>query len=181
MSAAIEKLVSWAKAHGGALVEHPSSAWVRKPFDSARGHWTIRSPDWAGVSVAPFSDDYGVRWGKREVHYRAGRELGPIIHELGHVFACRFPPNHRMCIEPRFFGWEWVLSQELGLEKEWLASVQDYGLTYELYPYAGGGTDFYNAEDAGEAWIVFDNAVKLGKRYGNLNEYGEPVSVRRAR
>ena len=86
------------------------------------------------VCESPVTDFAFIEWRERalwlhkeEVPVRAAsrREATALIHELGHLCACKHHPTDSK--EYFFLGWEWQAAKRLGLESEWKESLLDYG------------------------------------------------------
>ena len=77
---------------------------------------------------APFTHaDLGVLWMEKTILYTERVPACPyeVIHEMGHVFACDFPPDDAE--EFNFFGWEYTTMQHLGLSHEgWVKANRHY-------------------------------------------------------
>jgi hypothetical protein len=93
---------------------------------------------------APFSSAIGLFWKTKTVVYvpEALLDEGPlesprasgtskaisvIIHEMGHVFACRKPPWDSN--EYQFLGWEYAVAKLIGMSREdWYHSIWNYAI-----------------------------------------------------
>ncbi len=79
-----------------------------------------------GVSEAPFSNSLAIDHARRILYLAPHFEVGEVIHEMGHVFACRVSPF--LSDEIEFVGWEFTLARKAGLVDEWLESMWNYGI-----------------------------------------------------
>lgn len=131
-TAGYKKLAVLARQLGGRIVYDPK--WAER--DREESFWPdIAYPEMGkrGYSDAPFCTGLGVYWAKKIiVHQDEGFTLSGLIHEMGHVFACRFQPSSKHVDETKFLGWEIVLSRRLGVHSLWLDEMGTYGVhTYE--------------------------------------------------
>ncbi len=82
------------------------------------------------VSEAPFVNEYAINYDKRVLYIVRGQARpNPVIHELGHLFACPHGPDGSHEID--WLGWEVCLARHLGV-------YEGYGLSNE----AGNGGDW---------------------------------------
>jgi hypothetical protein len=134
-----------------------------------------------GYSEAPFDNGIGVYYAKKLiVHGNAGFTLSGLIHEMGHVFACRFQPNSRHCDETDFLGWEIALARRLSVTHIWMNEMGNYGVHV-----ADDGT----LDDEGDFSEIrgltdkqrrkcFASAIVKAQRLGILGRRGEIRSIR---
>lgn len=125
------------------------------------------------LSEAPFTSGHGIWWSRKiiyAVHGLAG--VGPIIHEMGHVFAAVHPPNHECeaCVEWNWFGWEGAVARKIGAFRTWSRQNTDYVI-----------------EENGDSWgkllparrrTIVLNCLKIAQKLGTLDENGNPRNVR---
>lgn len=119
----------------------------------------------------PFSADLGIEWETRVLHVcdRKGLMVGACVHEIGHIVAVREAPDD-VDEETCFVAWEWLTARRLGITREWIVSMDEYGI--------GGRTSVVFGELARAeqlAWLR--ERVRDGERYGNIVN-GRPVRVR---
>jgi len=133
-----------------------------------------------GSSGAPFSRDLAIYWKKKIiVHTPQITNLAGLIHEMGHVFACKYPPGSDRCNEVDFLGWEYSLATTLGCKSDWIRDMKDYlvdGDTEGLYP----SDCFGNLTNKQRASLL---AVKvaLAQAAGSLTKDGRVRSIRGSR
>ena len=135
------------------------------------------------LSLAPFSDALGINWDKK-VLYVLGRCLqraqtvGNMIHELGHIIACKEPP--RKSNEWNFFAWEICTARLLRVKEQWDDSSETYWVevpkTDPVMPKLPMGD--YGQFSLKERRVIFKEALKAGKKYGNVTADGKPISIR---
>jgi len=83
------------------------------------------------IAGAPFSaGDLGIIWEEKVILYSTFiYPISPsdIIHEMGHVFASKEPPDSSE--EYDFFGWEREVARRVGISlKAWVYSNRHYGI-----------------------------------------------------
>lgn len=123
--------------------------------------------------VASPSDEndmlHGLNWREKIVYAVRGREkVASIIHEMGHVFADRYPPDSSRCREWRWFGWEMVIARRIGAWGTWSRHNARYGV---------GDAEWGELPTKRRQAVIADR-VRYAKRVGILSETGEPRSVR---
>lgn len=172
-----EKLMVWVEQAGGSVVIHNKPAQQRH-----RGNrWVYENRTWALVSVSPFDESCGIRWGKKELHCCFGTSIGSLIHEAGHIFASRLPPNHPKCEETRFFAWEWALAKKLDIEQEWFDSMPEYGLGSHLTGpdiWAKPMTSSFGDLLPDELPIVWKYSLAFSRKFGLIGAGDEPLVIR---
>lgn len=115
------------------------------------------------------SDAHGQEWGKKIIYAVEGREdVGHIIHEMGHVFADRHPPDSSKCREWRWFGWESVIARQIGAWETW-SRHQDHRFV---------GDVFLKDLTTRRRQAVIAERIRYAKKIGLLSEAGEPRSIR---
>lgn len=113
----------------------------------------------------PFPDHrMGVDYNNRKIYIKKSLpnerpwsklEVLRAIHEMAHVFAVRTAPS-RTKDEFLMFGWESLVARKLNIHAEFLK--------------------FHRVFVHVKARVTL--ALEVGKRYGNINPKGQPVSVR---
>ncbi len=81
---------------------------------------------------APFNRDVGLDYSDKII-YAKHSNVAPtaVIHEMGHVFASDQEPF--VCDEVAFLGWEYALSQEVGLVKEFKEEIsKSYNFGWDM-------------------------------------------------
>lgn len=112
---------------------------------------------------------HGLNWREKNVYAVRGHErIASIIHEMGHVFADRYPPDSSRCREWRWFGWEMVIARRIGAWGTWSRHNARYGV---------GDVEWGELSTRRRQAIIADR-IKHAKRIGILSEAGEPRSVR---
>lgn len=93
------------------------------------GATIIIDPEAEGPQSAPFSYALSLDYSKKTMYFNGGCDVdsvGHIIHEAGHLLACRRTPAKSD--EYAFLGWEMALAMELDLLGDWLHGQMDYGI-----------------------------------------------------
>jgi hypothetical protein len=123
-----------------------------------------------GFSEPENSDTHGLEWAKKVVYAVRGREkIGHIIHEMGHVFADRYPPDSSRCREWRWFGWEMAVARQIGAWQAWSRHNADYGV---------GKDDAWGELSTRRRQAVIAERIAHAKKIGILSAAGEPRSIR---
>ena len=121
---------------------------------------------------SPTNEDdmqHGLNWRERIVYAVRGREkVASIIHEMGHVFADRYPPDSSRCREWRWFGWEIAVARRISAWETWSRHNARRSV---------GGAE-WGELPMKRRQAVIANRVRYAKRIGVLSETGEPRSVR---
>jgi len=121
---------------------------------------------------APFAwNDLGVNYPKKTIYlaFKAialENVVGGIIHEAGHIFATKTPPDE-LVDESFFMGWEFVLARKVDLLDEWFRSMRDYMIS---------GRDF-GYENIDEQTDIIEEYVGRSRERG-LIRGEEPIAVR---
>ena len=124
-----------------------------------------------GFSSPENSDTHGLEWRKKIIYAVRGREsVGQIIHEMGHVFADRYPPDSSRCSEWRWFGWEMAVARRIGAWQTWSRCNANYGVGRDGVEWEGLSTKRRQA--------VLAERIGHAKKLGVLSEAGEPRSLR---
>lgn len=132
-----------------------------------------------GWSFAPFvNENVGVHWQSKTVAIpRTYESMGTIIHEMGHVFACKVPPNH--CHDEwSWMGWEIALAKKIGI-KEWLKNNEYYvEFTYQGV-YFATLREFIVTPDGGTAFkALCEDRITAAKKQKLITEEEEVLSIR---
>lgn len=129
---------------------------------------------------APFSKHVGLDYAAKRVFYDPDaipvlKSPSLLIHEMGHVFACRRPPHS--VDEFGFLGWEYTLARRTGMTRAWLEGSAHYGIP----AWKIRGTDSYAVElqDLGGRDLsrFLASRVRAATRLGIIRE-GRPVARR---
>lgn len=179
-----QKLVRLARRLGG-QVECCQESELRYygRFDSS---WVSKKYGMRGWSTAPFCDGIGVYWSRKLiVHRETGFTCAGLIHEMGHVFACKQSPNHRDCDETDFLGWEISLAQRMGVKDSWMREMGSYGVhTWEDGSLAVDDEigDFSEIKQLTnkQRQQLFLSAVAHSQKLGSLGSKGQIHSLRKA-
>jgi len=153
----VEKLKALAQSLGGSLVR------VENDF------FDFPQKLHSDFSICPFDDGLGVDWKNKRVLFEDRAMVPSIIHELGHVFACRNHPN-LVDSELDFFGWEYVVYKKLGY------SWSEFKRFNKFYGVDGNGTEFGYLSRKKARKLVAD--CLLAARRSGLVVRGQPVSIR---
>lgn len=168
----IKKLGQLAHQWGGELVE-----LSRDDFDTRfGGKDSYQTP--RGLSMAPFSsNDLGTCFSKKQVIFAFPAEWHEVVHEMGHIFACKKAPGTSK--EWTFFGWEYALAIYLGGEKaglEWIEANDHYGLgrsvgrKYDSWDFGGCSTQ--------QRQEILEERVAWAKKNGLVAKDGTPLAIR---
>ncbi len=85
----------------------------------------------AGVREAPFTSHLGILPKDMTIVGRPSTHWAGIIHEAGHLL-CGATVLDRKEQEISWFGWEWAVTQHLGLPTdEFLHENRDYGISWD--------------------------------------------------
>jgi hypothetical protein len=169
---AYKKLVALAKRLGGRIV--PTDG----PWEGDR--WETFSSDLGrrGWSTAPFCANIGVYWAKKVIaHKKVGFSTAGLVHEMGHVFASKTPPNNKHTDEVDFLGWEVTLAARLGIRAAWVREMSSYGIHYDN---EDGPDQFAQLGDLTrkERANVLARAVTKAQQLGSLGPNLEIRSIR---
>lgn len=124
-----------------------------------------------GFSSPENSATHGQEWGKKIVYAVRGCEsVGQIIHEMGHVFADRYPPDSSKCREWYWFGWEMAVARRIGAWQTWSRHNETYGISRK-------GADWGDLSVRGRQAVMADR-IRYATKIGILSEVGEPRSIR---
>lgn len=129
-------------------------------------------------SFAPFSSNMlGVIWDEKLVCYSGRVSWIEVVHEMGHVFASKLPPNTKGIDEGDFFGWEYRIVETIGASVgEWMVSNRDYGVG----DFDGGRYDEFGGLSTRRQWDFINMCIEKGIKAGNLDAEERPLSVRLA-
>lgn len=129
---------------------------------------------------APFAKHVGLNYTTKQVFYDpdaipAVHSPSLLIHEMGHVFACRRAPHS--ADEFGFLGWEYVLARRTGMVRAWLKGSARYGIP----GWKISGTDSYAVElqdlKGRDLSRFLASRVRAAARLGLIRE-GRPVARR---
>lgn len=167
MTPEIQRLAQHCRQWGGVLVE-----WSNEQFDAIKGD-RFR-PLRRGWSFAPFeSADVAIHWRSKTIAIPFGFRRWPsIVHEMGHVFASKRPPQSSS--EYVWIGWEIALARTIDL-REWLCNDYVIDFTY--------GRDHYyvlsalaKVPEALEEFIA--KRTKIARARGLIGSAGQPLAIR---
>ena len=112
---AYKKLAALAKRLGGQII--PTDG----PWEGEKWETFPKNMGRRGWSTAPFCANIGVYWAKKVIaHKKVGFSTAGLVHEMGHVFASKTPPNAKDTDEVDFLGWEVTLAASLGIRAAWV-------------------------------------------------------------
>lgn len=168
-SSSYKQLVSLTKRLGGKVVVVPKEEWEG---DGLSNYPISLGP--RGWSTAPFCSGLGVYWNKKVIaHTTGGWSCAGLIHEMGHVFACKKPPHSKYCEETDFLAWELELSKRLGIYPAWLREMSAYGIN---------DTDGHFHElgdlEPSERKVIFAQHRLDAIRLGSIGPRGQLRSIR---
>lgn len=126
-----------------------------------------------GLCEAPFTDAHGLWWRRKIIYAVQGREeVGPLIHEMGHVFASPHHPYHdcSTCHEWNWFGWEIILARQIGAYRSWSRQNVNYQTTE-------GGTT-WGSLSTDQRRAVITERLTCAQRSGLIDENRALRSVR---
>ena len=123
-----------------------------------------------GFSEPENSETHGLEWGKKIIYAVRGREsVGHLIHEMGHVFADRFPPDSSKCREWNLFGWEMAVARRIGAWATWSQHNKNYSVGKKA---EWGELSTKHRQD------VIAERIGHAKTIGILSDAEEPRSIR---
>ncbi len=125
---------------------------------------------------SPSAYGVGVLLNKKQVICDKKRDvsIATIIHEMGHMFATSSSPNNSKEFE--FFGWEYLVAQEIGMSVEqWLEENSDYIVTEGDSISVG---NFLNSDVGHDQSIqdIIGEQIAEGIRLGIIKN-GKPISI----
>lgn len=124
------------------------------------------------LSAAPFTSAHGLWWKRKIVYAVEGREeVGSILHEMGHVFACAHHPHHPQCREWSWFGWELAIARRIGAARTW----SRHNATYLV---SEGGNDSWQSRTPRQKRLIVGERLAHARWLGLLDETGAPLSLR---
>lgn len=125
--------------------------------------------DRGDLQEAPFSSQsLGIEWGSKHLYYTKYVPWPEVVHELGHLLACRVPPWSSD--EFTFFGWEIAVVHSIGGSLDsWIASNKDYGVR--------DGRAFGTLNPL-EMHAMLAERLAAAKADGLLSDGGRPLAVR---
>jgi hypothetical protein len=149
---------------GGRLVRVEKDAFDKLEF-SSKGGLVFQGGNW---DHAPFTlRDLAINWLNKVVIYSGEVPWTEIVHEMGHVFACKEPPSEHPS-EFEFFGWEVVIAKKFDLDK-WIENNRDYVVT--------GDNDMGMLSRPALDGILAER-VRAAEDNGLLTKSGNPRSIR---
>lgn len=142
-----------------------NSAWPDEPNE----HFDLEHHE--GYSPADGDDmNHGLNWREKIIYAARGQEkVASIIHEMGHVFADRHPPDNSKCREWRWFGWEMAVARRIGAWMTW----SRYNARYRV----SGGEEWEELSARRRQAVIADRLAHA-KKIGILSKAGEPRSLR---
>lgn len=132
-----------------------------------------------GWSFAPFvTENVAVHWRNKTIAIpKAYENIGAVIHEMGHVFACNVPPD-RCPSEWDWLGWEIALAKKIGI-KEWLRNNEYFVEFTHKGIYFATLTEFITTPDGGMAFkALCEDRLKAAKEKKLISEEEEVLSIR---
>jgi hypothetical protein len=98
---------------------------------------------------------------------------GALIHEMGHVFADPFDPDHAE--EWAWFGWEVCLAHMVNCYPIWSRSTREY---YVEYPPENGATWGWGSLRARQKMKIITNRIETAIEAGIVDKYQIPLTIR---
>lgn len=147
-----------------------------------------------GAVVSPNNPDFGCDWNgfeiyvTRRAHDRMNDyDLGTLIHQMGHVFACETAPRNSE--EILFIGWEYHFARLIGMSDDaWFKANFDYVIEEHAWddpnPDPSKKHSLYFKElgqmSAANAYLTVSKYVALARENG-LIVNNLPVAIRSRR
>ncbi len=114
-------------------------------------------------------------WHRKVIYADPSTKAADIIHEMGHVFACKVNPERSE--EYLFLGWEYVVALSIGMtEPEWAEQMKDYMVT-DVYTLSDVFHGRYNL-----LWGVFRQEwLDTARAHGLIDAQQQPLTIRRCK
>ena len=165
MRAAITKLQALCRRWGGDLVLIPRDSYDNL-FYTERKDSIFPKLRHRRMREAPFASWHGLHWEAKLVFAtHEAAEVGPIIHEMGHVFAVPAYPGD----EWHFLGWEALVARQIGAYETWSKENWNYG--------TNDGDEWGTLSRKQQQELLVER-IADGKKLGIINRLGRPVAVR---
>ena len=156
----VNRLAKMCSAWGGQLMVLPKQDFRR-----------IRWAEWAGLSRSPVSY-LGVDWRSKKVFTAEPGAWHHIIHEMGHVFACKDIPKVSQEIE--FLGWEHAVARQVASSDAWFSSWESCSEGYVL---TNDGRMFGDVPRRESVKIIAD-LEKRARKKKIVDAAGRPLAIR---
>lgn len=130
-------------------------------------------PDGWPFVEAPFADWAGMHWDAKlivGVHDRVN--VNAVIHEMGHVFACKTDPNGVKwdgSYEWDFLGWEMAVAYKVGCYQQWSDQNSAYGVD--------DGSNWGDLSLDARAAMIKER-MEAAATAGLLDANGHPLAIR---
>lgn len=122
--------------------------------------------------------EYASHWRKKIIYaMRDTRHIGFIIHEAGHVFADRYPPDDDKCAEWEWLGWEISVARRIGAWSAWSRQNGNYRLGEGIDSGIGKDKDWSDLSTKERSAVSADR-LSHAMKIGLLGKRGAPRSVR---
>lgn len=162
----LEALARICRRLGGKLVI-VSQQDFRSLLDDIDVPWTVGS-----------KRKYGIDWERKIVYVeRDTKHIGFIIHEAGHVFADRHPPDDAKCDEWEWLGWEIAVARRIGAWRAWSRQNGNYHMGDGIDGGIGKDKDWY-ALSAKARRAIIEDRLAHAKKIGVISKRCAPRSVR---
>lgn len=144
-----------------------------KEFDKLFDDDDLSMPHTAGSKY-----EYGIHWDRKIIYaVRGTKHIGFIIHEAGHVFADRHPPDDHKCAEWEWLGWEIAVARRIGAMPAWSRQNASYHLGEGIRGGVGADKDWRQLSTKERSVIIADR-IAHAKKIGLISPRCVPRSVR---
>jgi len=129
-----------------------------------------------GWSQAPFTcERLAVLWGDKIIAYSGPISWPGIVHEMGHVFACRSHPHKCSSNqEMSFFVWEYALVAE---HLQSRANIRAWALHNKHYGIDERGTSFGDLSEQQRQALIL-SLMQDAQKTGIVNGNCQPLAIR---
>lgn len=127
-----------------------------------------------GYSRAPFATGrLGLNYEKKQIIFVGDIPAADIIHEMGHVFACKYEPYRSSEID--FFGWEYLLAKKFDIFEDWIKANNEYMICEDGSHTIGE----FNKEFGLDSLInLLSQHATEASRKGLLDAENNPIAIR---
>ena len=170
----LERLAHLCRRWGGKLIVLPDTTEFNEVFEQGRrGGLSGDDPD---LSEAPFENWHGVNWRNKIVYTTTFHTvLGAIIHEMGHVFACKSGPG--IANEWAFLGWEACTARLVGCYNVWSAQNKHYGVIDDDNKHTLSAGEWGGLTLSEQRRLLRERVV-AGQKAKIVSKTGRPLAIR---